>query len=204
MPEVERHGAHDGGRAAGPETRDAFVLGDAGEGVDDGGVVAALGDRFEAIGLHADEGEVGGVADDGCETACGEAGTGSFFEADFAASCFGGLGQGLHEGVEEAQAGGCVDGLSQKTGTEACIEIEHLARCYDVFQDGDGGGFGTGLDTFACELKAHFDHVDGLDHGGRSHAGDATVDKRKGSAHERCVEKTGGCLAGVFGGRLDS
>ena len=42
-PAVESHGAHRGGGGAGEEAADTFLLDDVGQGVDDAGVVAALG-----------------------------------------------------------------------------------------------------------------------------------------------------------------
>lgn len=49
LTKVQSHGAHDGGRGAGPETDDTFVLNDAPECREDGGVVFALCQWLQTI-----------------------------------------------------------------------------------------------------------------------------------------------------------
>jgi len=84
-----------------------------------------------------------------------------FFRADVEA---------LHECVEEAQARGGVDGLSEEARAKAGVEVCDFAGGDDVLEDADGGGFGAGFGALAGELEADFDHVDGLDDGGCCHA----------------------------------
>ena len=71
---VERHGANGGGAGAREEAADALLLDGVRERVDDAGVVATLGDGEGLIGLHADQGEIRGGAEDGAKTAGGETG----------------------------------------------------------------------------------------------------------------------------------
>jgi len=191
LAEVERHGAHDGGRRAGPELEHAFVARDGGQGVDDGLVVLALGERLEPVGLHADEGQVGRVADHGGETARGQACRGALLEADGLATFFRPHGERLHECVEEAQAGCGVDGLAQEPRAEARVEVEDFALGNDVAGYGYGTRFGACARPFASELETDLDHVDGLDDGCGYHAGDTSVDEGEGGAHEGSVEEVG-------------
>jgi hypothetical protein len=200
LSEIQRHGTHDGWIRAGPESRDAFCLRDAAQGVDDGCVVCALSNGLQTVGLHADECEVSGIADDGGEAACCEAGARALFETDCVAFLLGGCGERLHKCVEEADARGGVDCLSKQTGTQASVQVHDFALCEDVFEDCDRCGFRSGFDALARELQAYFDHVDGLDDGGCGHAGEAAIDEGQGTAHKGCVEKVGSGFFGVLGG----
>ena len=200
LAKVEGHGADHGGVRAGPEPHYPFVLGYPGQGVEDGGVVCALGERLQAVGLHADEGQVRGVSGNGCEATCGETGGGALFEADGCAAVFCAGGEVLHEGVEEADAGGCVHGLTQEACAETRVQVHDSAGGYDVPKDADGRGFGPGFDPFAGKLEADLDHVHGLDDGGGRHAREAAVYKGQSSAHERRVQEVGGCFLGILGG----
>lgn len=67
--DVQRQGSDDGGRAALPEREDALLLHDPREGVDHVLVVPALGRRKRSVVLHADQGQVGRVADDRADEA---------------------------------------------------------------------------------------------------------------------------------------
>lgn len=136
LPKIQRHGAHDRGQRSGPQRGDAFGLGDARQGVDDAAVVSALRHGLEPVALHADESQVGGIANHSGQPACGEAGAGALFEADGLAGGLGAAGQVGHEGVEEAEAGGGVDGLAEQAGGEAGVQVEELAVGDDVAGDG--------------------------------------------------------------------
>lgn len=170
LAEVERHGAHDGGRAAGPQPGHALVARDADQRVERRRVVCALRGRLEPVGLHADQGQVGRVADHGGETARREPGARAVREPDRCAFCLGARGQRFHEGVEEAYSRRRVDGLAEQARAEARVQVHDFAAGDDVPEDGDGGWFGARFDALAGELEADFDHVDGLDDGGCCHA----------------------------------
>ena len=207
LAEVERHRADHRRVATRPQRRDAFGLGDAHERVDDATVVGALCGRFESVGLHPDQRQVGRVADHGGHAAGGESCGGAFEEADFGAGGFGAGGEGVLEGVEEAETGGCVDGLTQEAGGYAGVEVEEFALGEDVAGYGQRSGLGAGAYTLAGELEAHFDHVDGLDAGGCEHTGETAIDEREGGARVGVVEKVVSGLKGVldrfFGGSFD-
>ena len=64
LAEISAHCSDHGGEAAGPEGEDAFVASYAGEGVEDGSIICALGRWLEPVGLHAYECYFGGVADE--------------------------------------------------------------------------------------------------------------------------------------------
>jgi len=213
LAEIQRHGAHDSREGATPESGDALGLGDVGQGVEDGAVIGAGGLRLEAVGLHADEGEVGRVADHGGQAAGGEAGQGAFLEADALAVGLGACRQLFHEGVEEAEAGGRVDGLAEEAGGEAGVEVHEAAAGDDLPRHLYGAGAGTGLGALAGQLEADFDHVDGLDDGRGRHAAQTAVDEGEGGAHPGFVEKVVlgrlgfvcglfCCLDGLLGGRV--
>lgn len=136
LPEIQRHSPDDGGERARPQRGHALGLGDAGEGVDDAAVMGALGGGFEPVALHADEGEVGGIADHSGQAAGGQPRGGAFLEADGGAALVGAGGEEGHEGVEEAEAGGGVDGLAEEAGGEAGVQVEEFAVGDDVAGDG--------------------------------------------------------------------
>ena len=104
LPEVQGHGAGNGGDAAVPEGKDTLCLGDSGQGVDDRGVVLPLGGETHAVGLHADECEIGGVTQDGAETAGGKGGAGALGEGYGAVLGLGFRREFAHECAEEAHA----------------------------------------------------------------------------------------------------
>lgn len=85
--------------------------------------------------MHADQGEVCRVSDHGGEAAGCQSSSGAFGEGDFLPRGIRASFQGVCEGVEEAQAGGCVDGLSKQAGREAGVEVEEFARGDDLFCD---------------------------------------------------------------------
>lgn len=192
LTKVESHGADDSRGSTGPESGDALVLGDATEGIEDGLVVLSLGEGLQAVALHSDEGQIGGVSNHGSDGTGRETSTGTLSETDLSTLGLGSRGHGAHEGVEEAQAGSGIDGLSEKTGGETGVEVKDLAVGHDLSSDREGRGPGTGCGTLAGELDADLDHVDGLDNTGGNHAADAAVDKGEGSLDEGRPQEVGG------------
>ena len=189
LAEVEGHGADDGGEGAGPEGADALTLGDAEQGVDDGAVVGALLRSLEAVGLHADEGQVGGVSDHGCNTTCHQTGASALAEGHLAVGVVSALGQGFAEGVEEAQTRGGVDGLAQETRGQAGVEIADLPGGNDIASDAERTRFGARPGALTGQLQADLDHVDGLDDGGSRHASQTPVRKGKNGTSVGVMEE---------------
>lgn len=213
LAQVERHGPHHGRRGAGPQPRDALGPHDGRHGVEDGLVVLALGDGLQAVRLHADEREIGRVADEGRDAARREAGARAFREADLRAFVLGARRECLHEGVEEAQAGRRVDGLAEEAGGEARVKIEDFALSQDLASHRYGRGFGSRRYALAGKLESDFDHVNGLDDRRGHHARYPTVDEWQGRSHDGRVEEVVFCgrhgfdgLGALFGhaGRLRS
>lgn len=197
LTEVESHGTDDRGGGAGPEGGNTLRLCDAGEGVNDALVVLALSQGLEAIALHADQSQVGRVAEHGGQTSGSEAGGGTFLEAYGLALLLGAGAELAHEGVEEAQAGRGVDSLAEETSGQAGIEVECLAASENFSCDGQGSGLRAAGDTLAGKLDADLDHVDGLDDGGGDHATDTAVDEGQSRPHQRGVEEVVGDGDGV-------
>lgn len=132
LAEIQRHGAHDGREGASPQRGDALGLGDVRQGVEDGAVVGAFVFRFQAVRLHADEGQVGRVADHGGQSTRGETGESAFLEANTLAIGLGACCQLFHEGIEEAEARGRVDGLAEEAGGDTGIEVHKAAAGDDL------------------------------------------------------------------------
>lgn len=199
LPEIQRHRAGDRRQRPGPQRGHAFGFGDAREGVDDAAVVGALRRRLQPIALHADEGQIGGIPNHGGQAAGGQTRGGAFLEADGSAGGVGSGGEGVHEGVEEAEAGGGVDGLAQEAGGEARVQVQEFAVGDDVAGDLDGAGPGGGAGAGAGELEADFDHVDGLDDGCGGHAGEAAVEEGEGESDGGVLQEGAGFVGGLFG-----
>src|SRR6478735_11970836 len=68
LTKVESHSSCDCGSSTGPESRDTFALGDAGESINDGLVVFSLSQGLEAVTLHSDESQISRVTNHGSDT----------------------------------------------------------------------------------------------------------------------------------------
>lgn len=202
LTHVQGHRPDDRGQSARPERRQTFLLGDADQRVKDGAVVGASLGRFEAVGLHTHEGQIGRVTDHRGDTAGRETRDGALGKGDLAVLLLGARVQLLDERVKETQTGGSVDGLSEETCRETGVKVHDLAGGDDLLGDTQSGRPGTGAGTFAGELQAHLDHVNGLDYDGGGHAGQAAVDEGEGGAHVGVVQDGGGGCRRVLHGSL--
>ena len=194
LSDVQGHGADNGGKRAGPQGGDSLVLRDARESIDDGSVVCALLDGLQAVGLHANEGEISRVTYHGCNTARSETSAGALTEADLSAGFFGVFVEGFDEGFEETHTGGGVDRLTQETGRETGVEVQEFSTGDDIAGDAESRRPGAGASSLACQLQADFDHIDGLDAGGCSHTCETTVDEWEGSYDVWLVQDALGAL----------
>lgn len=201
LTEVESHGSDDSGGGTGPESTDTFALGNRGKGIDNGLVVLSLSQGLETVTLHSDKGQVGRVANHGSNTSSSETGGCSLGEADSSSFSLGSLLERSHEGVEDAQAGSGVDGLSEKTSGQTSVQVQNTSTSNDLSSDSDGAGLGARGSSLAGELDADLDHIDGLDNSGGNHAAEAAVDERKGSLGQRRSQKVLGDGNGVALGR---
>ena len=118
--------------------------------MDDAGVVATLGDGEGLIGLHADQGEIRGGAEDGAEAAGGETGAGFLREGQGSALVH--LLEVVDELGVDAEARGGVGGLAEKTGGETLF-----VDWFDQVSDGQV----MVLPVFGTRLLGVFERVRG-------------------------------------------
>ena len=205
LAEVEGHGARHGGQAAGPQRGHALGARDARQRVQHGAIMRPLGRRLEPVALHADERQVGRVADEGGEAAGAEPGGRALGEARRPARLLGARAGQAQEGVEEAEAGGGVDGLAQQARAEARVQVAGAAGGEQLARDGQRGGARRARPprrALARQLQPHLDHVDGLDHRRGRHAGQAAVDEGQRRAGVGVVQRARGGGGGVVAGLL--
>lgn len=192
LSEIQGHGTHDGGRGTSPQGADTLGPGNGHEGIDDGLVVLSVGQGLEPIALHANESQIGRVANHGGQGAGGQAGGGSVCKADLPTLSCGSCFEGCHECVEEAETSGGVYCLAQEPGRQAGVQIHDLAAGDDVSGDGERSGPGTAGAAFPGKLNPNLDHVDWLDDGGGDHAAEPAIDEGQGSSHVWSVEEVVG------------
>ena len=134
-------------------------------------VILALGRGQHGIRLHADEGQVSRVAEDGCDAARGQGAHGRLPEGHVLPWHL----RHVHELVVEAKARARVDHLARETRREALVERGHSL----VGQHGPGDGHRVRGSALCCaQLDPHLHHVDGLDAARCNASGETPRDER--------------------------
>lgn len=134
MRGCDEHGAiHRKGGAA-PQTSDSLLFGHSGYGVQNAFVVAALGQREAAVGLHSDHGHVGRVSDDGPDPAGDQSSSYLAYERHVAGSW---VSPFLLKNVVETHASSGVQRLAKDGGRDAGEESDHPFLLHDPDSDGD-------------------------------------------------------------------
>ncbi|CAP66577.1 uncharacterized protein PODANS_4_9130, partial [Podospora anserina S mat+] len=192
LPKVERHGTHHRRSRTGPKSTNALALRNRSEGINHRLVILPFGHRLQPITLHADQRQIGRVAQHGSQTTGRQTSSGTLRKANLLSVRLGPGRQAAHKGVEKPNAGGRVHGLSEQTGREPGIQIERLSAGQDVASHRDGRRLRSTSHTLARKLDAHLDHVDGLNHRRGNHPAEAAIDKRKRRPDEGRVEEIAG------------
>lgn len=188
---VEGGGSKHGGSSASPQFGDTLLGNDAGEGIEDVLVVAALGLRKSRVSLHPDEGQIAGVSNEGTEGASEEGGASALEGTQVLTVVLVYLNP-LSEVKVDTETESAIDDLPEKGRVKTVVEPLHATCTVDLFGDVDGRGAATAL---RAELNAHLHHIDGLNAAGSSAGGegsDEEVEVEIKVAHCCC------CCGGVW------
>mmetsp|Transcript_127560 Transcript_127560/g.407986 ORF Transcript_127560/g.407986 Transcript_127560/m.407986 type:complete len:280 (-) Transcript_127560:57-896(-) len=171
--EVQSHRTGRGRHGTLEETCGTLGLDDVRQGMPNSGVVPALRQRKHGVGLHPDERQIGGVADDRSDAAGAQGACRGLPEGHLLALHRG----GLREDVEEAEAGPGVEHLACEARAEALVKAADSLLAEQLLGDLDGAGAAA---LGAADLDAHLDHVHGLDAAGGQTAREAAGDEGLG------------------------
>jgi hypothetical protein len=175
---VESGGSGHGGHSSLPKSSDSFLGGGTLEGIENTVVVSALSLGESRVGLHADEGEIHGVSDEGSETSSSERGTGFLENGGVTTVVL--LLEVLNQVEVDTKSEGTVDNLSQKSSIDSLVEFLNTTVSVDLLDDRDGRGAAS---SFSSELETDLNHIHRLDERSSSAGSEGTSEEVEVEVH---------------------